>query len=597
AYEDLVAADAESKWLVILSDGDFYDPSYYPPDAVEADLHRFTADNRREDSSLRVALLQIGSGVTPIANDPENYVYVAQAIDGSDILTKMTAFANLVFERNQISYSGDYVITPDIDLSEVVVFAQGADATIGDAQNGETSLSPTSLVDVKWSENQEAEFEGMLVPAVPNTSLRGQIATFGGIEKGSTEFVINGASQVDIFYKPSVNFGVEVLDQQGNKVDTDKIVAGDYIVNYGFTDSEGQFIASELLGKVIYHTTVSVDGEVVIADFQSGDTLTFRRGETILDITATFLGQNSAKSQITFTVLQEARPSAFAVSDNEYPVSELNDLNFPRDAMELHWYQIVDGQEQEFTVGEWAAISDQSLSISTTSKVTFEIHKGEAVGSVLVMPGAWEGDVFATDTGDIRVAVSASYTYDEQAIATDYDLDVRIIDDLSLLDRFWDWFATYGIPCLIGLALLILIIGWLVKPRFKIDRHPKVKGSALPAARIRGTKDLPDQTGALKVDLLSSILPFVAQKGIYEYFPPGSGFSSLKVKAARDEQMHILNIATFQKEGGPTISLGTKDLNKKRGKEYVYSKKDVWSQSSPIKYASDKHSFVCSPRK
>ena len=112
---------------------------------------------------------------------------------------------------------------------------------------------------MSWAENQPAIVPGGHVEAVPNQSLKGKLASFEDIGQGDVVFDVDGAQTIDIFYKPRVDFGVELRDSAGETVDANKIVGGEYTLDYGFMDTKCAFIRSDLLGDIEYTTRITRD--------------------------------------------------------------------------------------------------------------------------------------------------------------------------------------------------------------------------------------------------------------------------------------------------------------------------------------------------
>ncbi len=534
AYADLAASPTDNKWLVILTDGEFNDRSTAD---VQKDLRGFVEKNTKGARTLKVAFLAIGNEAPAIVSDPAHGIYFEHAASG-DLLTRMTGFANLIFERNLIRQNAPGKIAPDIDLSEVIVFAQGADVSVGDA-SGTTTVPPSSTVQVSWVENTPVRMGGRSAAPVPDRDLHGELAVYPGIAHGNVSFAVRGAQTVDIFYKPSVKFGIQLRDASGAPVAADKIVGGKYTLRYGFMDADCTLITSPLLGDVTYSARVVRDGKVVVDSFQSGDQIELDRGSVDLQVHARYLGGNTADAKIALTVLQPARPTGFDVTERRFTARGLDGYTPPDGAIALRYGLGAAGKLTDFTADEWAAVTPQSFTVTSSSNIRFTVSLGDQPGQIYLTPHAPGGDVFAADTGRIHVQVKASHVYDEQLYTAQFATTTTVVDDIPWAERAMHWFATVGWKLLLVLIALIILIGYIVKPRFskKIKRSPSVVGVPM-AISLRQENG----SGKFRIATGRKLLPFAADVATLRCVPAGVvGFSALRLKAARGGKIQLTN--------------------------------------------------------
>lgn len=576
AYKDLVASEAATKWLIVLTDGEFNDRE---TSDVQTDLRGFVKDNTDESSSLRVAFLSIGPDAPAIANEPEQGIYYEKAPESSDLLGKMTAFSNVIFERNLIPQSAMGAISPDIPLAEAVVFAQGQDVSIGDATTPDGAIPPASTVTVSWAQNQDASYSGREVPAVPNQDLLGALATYNDLPEGNISFDVSGAQVVDIFYTPQVDFGVELLDENGARVDADKIVGGEYTVRYGFMDDNCSFIESPLLGDVTYSARVVRDGDIVADNFQSGDVLDLEEGSLTLEVAARYLGNNTSTATIDLQVLRPASPTSFEATSRQVNVSETADG--AADAIELHYQLDGEGGASELSPEEWKSISAESISVSTDSNLVLTPVVGSEVGEISLTANAPDGDMYAADTGQIAYTVEIEHVFDEQVYGTTYSGELEVIDDISWWDRFQNWFFTMGWKFLIGFLVLLLILGYLFKKRFpkRIKKRPTITGIPTSVGARPETAQ-----GKFRVKGGRRYLPFVADKATLSYTPPGvPGFRQMKLRAGPRKTLVLENWkAIAEKEN---VEINGNELNKETKRPPVMSATaTITSRAPQVRY-------------
>ena len=549
AIADLSSSSAPDRWLVVLSDGEFTD---VPVATVESDFAQAVSANQTETTSMRVAFLAIGDEAPQLANNPSGGVFFEHAKQTEDLLDKMTGFSNLIFARSLLPQSTPGNINADIDLDEVLVFAQGEKVSIGAFTQSGKSIEAVSEVEVTWSDNPEVMSGGVKVPAVPNKGLNGKLSQFENLLAGSAAVDAKGAKTIDIFYKPRATFGIELRDSSGKKVEADKIVGGAYTVHYGFMDRDCNFIESDLLGDVSYTASVVQNGETVVEAFTPGDTIDLSRGDAQFNVSASFLNGNHTQATIDLKVLQPAQPSSLEASDAEFLVSKLNDYKMPQDAMQLEYFVDNGGKRQEFSAEEWATISADSINVSSDKNIEFEVQLGEKPGEVFVLPKAPGADVYAADTGEIPVSIQASHVYDEQLSKTSYSTTVQITNDISFFDRLVNWFLTVGWKWLLALLVLIVLAGYVFRKRLP----RKMKNRPLVEFRPKRYGTRPTQSsGRVTRNRGSSFVPYAAQTATIRYIPVGTvpGVVPFKVKAAGGGRMHIANWKDIAKKGNVAI--------------------------------------------
>jgi len=550
ATADLLASDAPIKWLVILSDGEFNDRA---TGEVQADLNALVAGGRTETGAVNVAFMAIGPEAPAIQETPG--VHFLQAASSADVLNRMTAFSNVIFGRNVLPQTSAGVISPDIDLSEALVFAQGPSVDIGAAVTPEGTRSPISSVLVSWADNPEAYSGSRTWPAVPNQSLKGEIARFSDLGRGDIRFDLTGAQTVDVFYKPRVDFGVELRDSSGAKVDGDKIVGGDYTLAYGFMDEACGFVESDLLGQVEYSAKVYHDDELVADRVGSGDVVTLDRGDIILDVEARYLGGATSSARINLQVLQPSRPAVIDAEPATFEVSRLGRQAGAEEAIALT-YRLDTGP---FSAEEWAAVTTDSFRADSAANLEWDVVLGEEIGQVYLIPQAPDGDVYAANTGEIDVSITGSHVFDEQLYEARTTVTITMIDDMPWWERLLHWFTVIGWFFLLLLLLAVLIAGYVFKRRFsrRFSPRPKITGRYSGFGR----NDRHDQ-GKFQIGQIRRFLPFVADVATLKYTPGGSPFPSLRLKAGRSKTAMVENWRDLQKLAERTpVKIGNNVVN------------------------------------
>ncbi|MFC6325353.1 hypothetical protein ACFQZV_05350 [Microbacterium koreense] len=530
ATADLDTADAENKWLVVLSDGDFPDRKV---EQVKSDFDTFVA-NGTDGERRRVAFLSIGEEARELESSDDLGVHSRAAPDSEDVLDQMTDFANLIFERSPIEVDDKRTITPDVDLAEVLVFAQGEDAAIAPA------FGPTVIVE--WAPNESVD--GKTEPT-PDKELRGVLATATDVPAGTFHLPVNGTEEIAAFFKPSVDFKVELRNEDGELVTEDDLVGGTYSVSFGFVDQNCDYfesIESTVLGHVDYSATVQSDAGSPdgTTEFQSGDEITLEAGTAKLTVAAEFLQGHVVESSRDLLVRQPTRDTGFDVAPETYNASDLALAAPPPGPVELYYGLGEPGQLNAFTAEEWATVEEESIQVGPVDGLTFDVAPSkDEIGIIHVTPRAANGDVYGVPTGTVDVPVLVEHTYDTQPYDADQTMTFTIVDDIPWYERLAHWFATIGWMILLGLIVAAIIVGYIVKPRFskKIKPSPTVTGVPMNIGM-----QSENGTGKFRQRLGRKFLPYVADRATLVYVPHGApGFRAMQLKAGRRGKMTLLN--------------------------------------------------------
>ena len=547
AAENVLRSQAAEKWLVILTDGQFVDGEQpVPSETVVALLDELASQG------VSIAFMSIGQAAVGLP--PGNGRIVEQVDDAGQLLGAMTGFANTIFERSVVTgLDAGGVWTTDIPLTEMVLFAQGPDVSIGEAQTSSGAIAPEETVRVSWTTNPNVQVRSLAdpdvildVPALPDESLEGQLATFRSLPVGDITFEVSNASQVDAFYKPDVEFGYTISDPDGIDVGNVLTAEQPYTLRYSFMDSSCVPVDSPLLNPVDYTAEILQDGQVIQADIAPGTTLQLPAANYELRVAATYTG-GTAAATIPLIVSDEAGISEFAVSQMAaFPPSD-DGIPFPILVEEGG----PGGLSRPLTPQEWAALDPQSVVFDSSLDLEFELVKGQRPGDASILVRAPGGDVFSAGTGTGSVTITIPPQGDLQG-TTSAPVRFTVIDDISGFDRFMHWFWTIGIWILVAILLLILLLGYLMKKRFprRLKKRPTIEG--IP--RVIGQQRL-NARGQFDVNGLRRLLPFVADTGTLKYVPAGTmGFRPMQVKAGPRKMLRLTNWKEIAKQSNVQVN-------------------------------------------
>ena len=541
ASEDLATSQATEKWLVVVTDGVFDAPDGtgdVSPQEVETYLEALA-----QETGARVAFMSIGDGAAEISGGEQREVIRVK--DGPELLDGMTAFANAIFGRTFVSLNdGADAWSIDVPMTEVVVFAQGPDVSVGSAESSAGPIDPVETVAVAWAPNANFAFErpdgsvGTFTP-LADESLEGVLARYESIPAGDVKFSVSNARQVDVFYKPNVEFGYTITSQSGTDVGNVLAAGEPYRLDYGFRDAACNPVQSELLDPVEYTADIVANEQIVKAGITPGTTIELPRSTYTLNVSAVYRG-GTAAAAIPLIVNASTGGDLYVSQMAEFPPPE-EGLGFT--------YSIIqpNGDDRLPTSEEWAEFDPNSVRIESSGNLEYELIKNTDIGSVTLLVRAPGGDVYAADTGTIDVTL---YPPSEQGRAA--SAQFTVIDDISGFDRFMHWFWTIGIWILIAILLFILFLGYLLKKRFprKLKKRPTIEG--IP--RVIGQQRL-NGRGQFQVNGLRRILPFVADTGTLKYVPPGTmGFRPMQVKAGPRKMLRLTNWKEIAKQANVQVN-------------------------------------------
>lgn len=556
AFNDLIKSPDQERWLVIVTDGEFdlQRGERLDENDLNERLRGFVKKARNQDAEIRVAYLAIGEGIPRVTPDRSLGIISENAPNADQLLLRMNALADQVYGRRDIQLSRSGVWAPgsdSIELAQAIVFAQGDGVSVGQqalvqsASGDKTSIGGT-VVDVTWSKNKPVERQGELIQAVPDQSLQGQVGFFQGVPRGEVSFDIQNAAQdvpIQIFYRPQVALGYQLFDPvSGEKVSTAEPVEGEYRVDFFFSDSECNELVSGLLGeRAVDQVRIFQGDSLITSEVQSGDVVDFAKGEVFFDLAGTYLdGVPIANSTpLSRRFQQRTLPGGMLAEPTSYLVSDMSEFPPAEKQIPLRYFIIEDDVERVPTPEEWATLDPETFTFNHDSNLEFAVEKSAIPGDLSLLVRAPEGDVYAATTGEIDVTVQGSYIPGQTEDVAEASVRLDVVDDLSPWDRLARWLATTGWKILLGLLLLAVLLGYLLKRRFskRVRKKPEINGTP----RTVGMTAIQDR-GKFEVNGARRLLPFVANTATLSYVPAGTaGFKKLKLKAGPGKSMIVTN--------------------------------------------------------
>lgn len=538
AYYDLAQETADERWLVILTDGEFEDGAL-----PTSEIDRYLS---AKESDIQVMFLAMGSSSGAITADEDAGIFFVKAKTGDDILHEITGICTRIFNSNRITLNpADRKLSLDVPMGELIVFAQGENVKLnGIRPEGQDLIRPTSkLVDVSYSECDAVNFKGRsdLIPAV--TSLVGELGIFQtAFDLGEYTIDVEGANTLEVFYKPDVEIAAFLRSTEGEEVtDISQLSAGQYILTFSFVKrgTRDRLNESALLGKIDYQATVTQNGVLDPRNYTSGDTIDIKEGSLDINVTATFLKYNSVSTDLSYSVLDNRAVSFEVKEEPTYVVRSEGFESTPPTVVEMKLSGKTPSAE------EWANMDTPKVRLErglrTYRLSSPRIEKGSTPGELLLYPVLPDGKPSTGTYADTDFVLTYEQNVGMSTWVGEGVGTFRMTDTRSWWERNWDLFIKLAIL----LAVLFLICGYL--PLFKhylpksLKKKPYIK--CIPSEPGEKRKD---RNGEFEKNFLSTILPYVPQKGKIKYVPKGvAGAPPMMVRGIKNRRMALSNFKAF----------------------------------------------------
>lgn len=361
AYADLNATNADEKWLVILTDGEFEDGRM-----SSSEIDRYLASKSQD---IKVMFLGMGQNAAGITEDVANNIFYVEATTNAQILSRITEICTRVFNSNKLELNvSAKTCSFDVPMAELTVFAQGANVEIAGIKRSDGSLVQSSKtpVEVKYSECDATNYSNQ-----PVTDLLGKIATFkGDFPAGDYAVEVSGAETVEIYYKPNIAVAAYLTDSTGQSVtNLSNLAAGEYTISFGFVKAgtSDSVAASTLLGDVSYEAVVTNNGVTHEKVYSNGDKIQIEEGPLAIDVTAHYLDYNTVTTSLSFDIYKD-KEITFSIENNpSYVVSSDGFASLENIRIKAK----IDGSE--FSQEQWDALSVPQIQL-IDDKMDFKIE-------------------------------------------------------------------------------------------------------------------------------------------------------------------------------------------------------------------------------
>ena len=377
------------KWLIVITDGDEFDDK-----EQSSDLDALFQDCGRED--IRVVYLAIGEDAIVPSETDDVSVYQAdpdRQDGGSEILSRVTEICQKIFQRPSYEVIVNGEIELDLPVSELIVFAQGKEVSVGRVDGASVNTVAASITEDdkdKATLNPNADVE--------ISEMYGEIVTFlpesgNYFNEGNYPLEID-AEEYIVYYRPYLEFAVEFEDLDGNEYTGSTLPSGTYRADCYLTYPEGHEKYGERVDTagldVSYSKKIVRDGKETEI---TTDIFELEEGDIELIFRVDYLKYVSVEKKFSVSV----RDMQFAFTFPEAPEFDLTKLE-SSGGLEVS----LTNKGEPLTAEEWGGIE---LSVESDG-LDFRIEKGEN-GIVTLFPLYLGGDLLATGIGDIGFSLEA----------------------------------------------------------------------------------------------------------------------------------------------------------------------------------------------
>ncbi|MCL1950688.1 MAG: hypothetical protein FWF59_13260 [Turicibacter sp.] len=573
AATDLREEEADELYLLIISDGQF--------DAGDIAQSEVDAINEAAPENQRTIFLGIGDD----APDIEGGFWVPDG--GNEILDQIVTLGNHIFGRLELPSGhsqNNSFDTGSVAIDRLIVFAQGEGVRINSLENNGITMRPGVTTNLPTPRPEEAARHLANSPGVndirTDNQLAGAIAEFTGINAGQVILDIENASEVSFYFEPAFEIGLQLTHlatgEIFNSMSPTPLIAGEYQVEFGPMDSEGNFIRSPLLGndreepELLESTfwTAGWSKEMV----ENGSRVNIPSGLLQVQIRQAYL------DRFEKTVSLPTDSEGFQIFEGALTIQPLGNPAFDvRDLAQGQSFQVAITNQDgtALTRENWDNLT--ALTVSSPKDIQLDIEKTAEVGIAEITASAFHGNIFRTATDDIPYEVTALLTNQEgEARFGTMAETFHIQDTLTFWEHFWHWLQNNWLLALLGILVLI----WLIA-KLRQKRLPKIKPSQSSfSTNLYGSDKIQIKSTYTPHKWKNMLNAFAPQTAAYRPWPGGNTF---QLVATGTNRLWVKNGKTFCRDNtrwevnGQMCQLNDKD------KKFYVSKNDQIKYTDTVK--------------
>lgn len=541
AEQDLEETKADEKWLAVLTDGEFEDGAM-----SKKEIDKYFES---KPDNINVIYFGMGSAAGAITENKEKNIYYVKAKNNNEILEKLTEIGTQVYNRDRLELdSGSKTISFDIPMSELIVFAQGEKISINGIKDYEGKIvkSTEAPVTVQYSNKAANNYSDILI----DKSLRGSIATFqGSFKEGKYSLDVSGAETIEVYYKPDVEVAAYLKKGDKEVTNISDLEAGKYVIGFSLVKAgtNQKIKSSKLLGDVQFEAQVKNNDKKHDKTYKAGDTISIEEGPLTIDATAHYLGYHTVDTHLDYSIYKD-KEVGFEVIDN--PEHIVTSKGFKKDEP-LRVKAKLDGKDP----------SEEQWNTMDIPKVTFikepdfkmgefKVEKSDDRGVFDIYPSLDKEDISGKTYKDVDLDVSYKGKAGNETWVGSQKISMKMGDERSWIVKHKDIILKLGILLLI----LALILGYVPGVKHYLPR--KLKKRPVIYSKVIGSYVRRPQptNGDFQKNRMSTVLPYVAEKGVIRYVPRGiPGAPKLQVKGIKGRRMQITNMKDFGKKKNITF--------------------------------------------
>ena len=424
AYEDLRKSQASEKWLIVLTDGVFNEEKR-GQSVGEIDPQTLTQKlEALATNGIKVQYLGFGSASELKSNEQKGFY--AKSSNDVSLKDDLVGICNSIFQRSVLTDNriNGHKIELDLSMKNLIVFAQGDDGKIVSLtdENGKEIGITMDSGQRKYSTIKANRH----LDAPVDTTLAGQVMTFGACAKGT--YKLNYSGKIQIFYEPDVDIKVTLKNSDGVEIDptSGELAAGEYTIESAIVDSvTGEDVTSHALmgSSVTLNTYVKPSGASQYTRYSNGAKITFEPdSETEIYVEGKYLGE--------YTISTKDDPGAlsfkwnFVIPGADFKINASVSQADGEYVLQDHdnWLPIKVSMTIEGAPLTADEMARTELSVTGTNGIEYRYESVPGESAYYIYVGSDQNGQYAEPkAGEYKLDITGTYTgkYNEKNISSD----------------------------------------------------------------------------------------------------------------------------------------------------------------------------------
>lgn len=422
AHEGLARYDGWEKWLIVLTDGGVFYRNNREISDTTGELTKYLSEYNNTENVMYLGIADYAAwpeingrnqNMLAMTRDNTTYPEMRSMKESQKVCYLLTKMCNMIFGRDVLPTDGKS-FSIDIPMKKMIVFAQGENVTQLSLNGSGGSGKVISTFEPRYSETGSSLGGGIA------RDLQGMIVTYTDCPVGDYTITCNGQNpQIEVYYEPDVDLVLYFVDEHDNRL-PDEPYAGEYYIQYGLVTPDGKLADSPLLGDTRFEITYYKNG-VAQETVRSGEA-----GKISVNLEAGMV--IDAEASVTYLSGYYIHKTG---KDMDWPDGGY--IVMPRPAGDLR-LSVSGGQdsvklsqlEQMTPFDITLTYEDLDMTPEMLGRTELQVsvsggNMGYAVDAVdggFALRFTYNGSALETDCGDYTVQVTATYTTEENQVAT-----------------------------------------------------------------------------------------------------------------------------------------------------------------------------------